>query len=153
MTRARANAGEAPHAVPTTCDGATKAYAALHLRDSAPVAAPDGSDVRVLLGFDHGRMAHFELDAGRVSRAVVHRTVDEVWYVVEGGGEMWRRQGECEDIVALVPGVCVTLPHGTQFQFRASPTHALRAVAFTSPVWPGDAEAAMVTGPWRATTR
>ena len=152
MTRAASSAGRSPHAT-LTRDSAPDAYATLHMRDTAPVAAPDGSGVRVLLGFSNGRMAHFELAAGCVSRAVVHRTVDEVWYVVEGSGEMWRRQGEHEDVVALVPGLCVTLPHGTHFQFRASPTDALRAVAFTSPVWPGDAEAARVPGPWSATTR
>jgi hypothetical protein len=37
--------------------------------------APDGSDVRVLLRLSRGSMAHFELGAGRVSRAVAHRTV------------------------------------------------------------------------------
>jgi len=48
--------------------------------------APDGSDVRVLLGLAGGGMAEFELGAGKVSAAVTHRTIDEIWYVLEGRG-------------------------------------------------------------------
>ena len=40
--------------------------------------APDGSDVRVLLNARGGGMAHFELGPGLTSRAVAHRTVDEI---------------------------------------------------------------------------
>ncbi len=61
---------------------------------AAPGAvAPDGSDVRVLLRLGRGSMAHFELAAGRVSRAVAHHAVDELWYILGGHGQMWRRQG------------------------------------------------------------
>src|SRR5258708_2219592 len=63
------------------------------------VAAPDGSDVRVLLQLDRGGMAHFELGAGRTSVAVAHHSVDEIWYILRGHGEMWRRQGDrTEDV-------------------------------------------------------
>jgi len=33
-------------------------------------------------------MAHFHLPAGQVSRAVRHRTVEEIWFVLSGRGEM-----------------------------------------------------------------
>ena len=52
--------------------------------------APDGSDVRILLGLAGGGMAHFELAPGATSRAVTHRTVEEIWFIVGGRGEMWR---------------------------------------------------------------
>src|SRR3989442_4509576 len=91
-----------------------------------PAVAPDGSDVRVLLGLAGGGMAEFQLAAGQVSTAVTHRTVEEIWYVLGGRGEMWRRQGEQEEVVALEAGVCVTIPLGAHFQFRP-----LRAGAFT----------------------
>jgi len=51
--------------------------------------APDQSDVRVLLQLEHGGMAHFELGPGKASRAVAHRTVEEIWFFVSGRGEMW----------------------------------------------------------------
>jgi len=72
--------------------------------------ALDGSDVRVLLRLEGGSMAHFELAAGKTSKAVAHRNVEEIWYVVRGKGEMWRKQGERADTVDIQPGVCLTIP-------------------------------------------
>ncbi|MBI1394630.1 MAG: cupin domain-containing protein [Betaproteobacteria bacterium] len=110
--------------------------------------APDGSDVRVLARLPGGGMAHFELAADHVSHAVTHRTVDEIWFVVGGTGEMWRRQGDTEETVALVPGTCLTIPVGTHFQFRADAAAPLAVVGVTMPPWPGDDEAVIVRGPW-----
>jgi mannose-6-phosphate isomerase-like protein (cupin superfamily) len=113
-------------------------FATLKLPLDPTVVAPDGSDVRVLLGLQAGGMAHFQLAAGQTARAVVHRTVEEVWYVVGGRGEMWRRAGEREEVTVL----------GTHFQFRASPDQTVSAVAITMPPWPGSDEAVWVAGPW-----
>jgi mannose-6-phosphate isomerase-like protein (cupin superfamily) len=127
------------------------AFATLPLPSQATAVAPDGSDVRILLGLAAGGMAHFELKAGATSRAVSHRTVEEIWFVVSGRGEMWRRQGEREEIVALEPGVCLTIPAGTHFQFRAPGAESVAAVGVTMPPWPGAEEALPVPGPWQAT--
>ena len=112
------------------------------------VVAPDGSNVRVLLGLPTGTMAHFELPAGTTSSAVAHGTVEEIWFVVAGRGEMWRRQGEREEIVELAPGTCLTIPLGTHFQFRASAAEPVAVVGITMPPWPGADEAVAVSGPW-----
>jgi mannose-6-phosphate isomerase-like protein (cupin superfamily) len=116
------------------------------------VVAPDGSDVRVLLGLAGGGMAEFELAPGRVSGAITHRTVDEIWYVLSGRGEMWRRQDSRDEIVALEPGVCLTIPQGTHFQFRALGDTPLRVLGVTMPPWPGADEAVVVNGPWTLTS-
>ena len=50
---------------------------------------------------------------GAVSRAVAHRTIEEIWYVVSGEGSMWRQLDGREEVVALSPGVSITLPAGT----------------------------------------
>jgi mannose-6-phosphate isomerase-like protein (cupin superfamily) len=115
--------------------------------------APDGCDVRILLQLAAGGMAHFQLAPGEVSTAVIHRTVEEIWYFVGGRGEMWRQRGDCEEIVPVHAGSCITLPLGTRFQFRADPKQAedLAAVAVTMPPWPGAGEAVIVEGPWRPT--
>ena len=113
--------------------------------------APDGSDVRVLLGLAGGGMAEFQLATGQVSTAVTHRTVEEIWYVLGGRGEMWRRQGEQEEVVALEAGVCMTVPLGAHFQFRALRDGALTVLAITMPPWPGADEAMVVAGPWAPT--
>ena len=123
-------------------------FASLRLPAEPDERAPDGSDVRVMLGLRGGRMAHFQLPAGAVARAVTHRTVEELWFVVSGRGEMWRKQGDREEIVDLEPGLCLTLPLGTHFQFRASADRALGAVGVTMPPWPNDEEAVVVPGPW-----
>src|SRR5262245_43468904 len=90
------------------------------------VVAPDGSDVRVLLGLAGGTMAQFELAAGATSVAVRHRTVEEIWFVVSGWGSLWRRLGDDDTIVDLDAGVCVTIPVGTEFQFRSEGDAPLR---------------------------
>jgi mannose-6-phosphate isomerase-like protein (cupin superfamily) len=113
--------------------------------------APDGSDVRALLGLAGGSMAHFELGAGKTARAVAHRTVEEIWLVLSGRGDMWRKQGEREEIVALEPGICLTIPVGTHFQFRASTAEPISVVGVTMPPWPGADEAVPVAGPWQPT--
>ncbi len=94
----------------------------MQLPDDPDAVAPDGSDVRVLLRLGRGSMAHFELAAGRVSRAVTHRSVDEIWYILAGQGQMWRRHAERQETVPLRPGTCVSIPAGTHFQFRSAAT-------------------------------
>lgn len=126
----------------------TTEFGTMALPADPSVTAPDGSDVRVLLGLAGGGMAHFELRAGQTARAVVHRSVEEIWYVVAGRGEMWRRAGEREQVIELKPGVCLTIPLGTQFQFRAAADQPVSVVAITMPPWPGPDEAVWVPGPW-----
>ena len=123
-------------------------FATLALRESTSAVAPDGANVRVLLTLRGGSMARFELHAGGISRAVEHRTVGEIWFVLSGRGEMWRKQGAREEIVTLQPGVCLTIPLGTHLQFRAESEESLAAVAVTMPPWPGEAEAVAVVGRW-----
>jgi mannose-6-phosphate isomerase-like protein (cupin superfamily) len=117
------------------------------------VVAPDGSDVRVLLQVRGGGLAHFELAAGHTSVAVRHRSVEEIWYFLSGSGEMWRKSGEHEQTVPVSDGVCITIPFGTSFQFRATGDAPLAAIAATIPRWPGAGEALIVDGPWEPTVR
>jgi mannose-6-phosphate isomerase-like protein (cupin superfamily) len=114
--------------------------------------APDGSDVRVLLGLASGGMAHFELAPGQISKAVTHRTVEEIWYFLSGRGQMWRQQNGEASIVDVYPGVCLTIPLGTHFQFRSFGHEPLAAIGVTMPPWPGENEATVVTGKWDPST-
>jgi mannose-6-phosphate isomerase-like protein (cupin superfamily) len=124
------------------------------LSDAVTVAAPDGSVVRILAGLPEASMAHFTLAAGQTSIAVRHRTVSELWYVVSGRGQMWRRSssavtaGTEEEVVELAPGVALSIPVGVAFQFRATGEEELAAVGVTIPSWPGDDEAQARDGPW-----
>ncbi len=113
--------------------------------------APDGSDVRILLRLKGGSMAHFELPPGQTSTAVAHRTVEEIWFFLTGRGEMWRKQNDQEEVVAVEPGVCLTIPLGTHFQFRSFGYEPLAVVGVTMPPWPGEGEAYEVKGKWEPT--
>jgi mannose-6-phosphate isomerase-like protein (cupin superfamily) len=124
------------------------AFQSTRLSTSRVEPAPDGSAVRPLLRLPGGAMAHFELGAGKVSRAVCHRTVSELWFIVSGCGQMWRKEGEHEECISLHSGVCLSIPCGTHFQFRATAQAAVVAIAVTMPPWPGSEEAFTVDGPW-----
>ena len=54
-----------------------------------------------------------------------------------------------EEVTTLEPGVSLTIPLGTVFQFRAG-AQELRVVAVTVPPWPVDSpnEARFETGRW-----
>lgn len=123
-------------------------FASLMLPADPDVVAPDCSDVRILLSLDGGSMAHFSLDPGKDSVAVRHRTVEEIWYITGGGGQMWRRQDGREELTNLVPGLCLTIPFKTSFQFRSTGDEPLTAIAVTMPPWPGEDEAELVEGYW-----
>jgi mannose-6-phosphate isomerase-like protein (cupin superfamily) len=125
---------------------------ATHRLGARPDAvAPDGTLVRLLPALAGGSLAHFELAAGAVSHAVRHRTVEEIWYFLSGRGEMWRRSAAGESVVAVEPGVALTIRLGTAFQFRATNEAPLTFVAVTMPPWPGAEEAVRVDGRWTAT--
>lgn len=112
------------------------------------VMAPDGSEVRILVAGARGGMAQFTLAPGAVSKAVAHRTVEEVWLVISGHGRMWRKLGELEETVDLQPGTSIAIPAGASFQFRNDGDCPLECVGATMPPWPGMDEAYDVSGVW-----
>ena len=112
--------------------------------------APDGSEIRLLLKLKGGEVAHCTLPVGKTSKAVKHKTVEEIWYILEGKGEMWR-EPNCElKVVELTPNVCLTIPVGTHFQFRNTGTVPLKILLTTMPPWPGEDEVVSVEGIWQA---
>ncbi len=117
----------------------------------ADVRAPDGSDVRILLQLPGGSLAHFSLPPWGVSVAVRHATVSEMWYFISGVGQLWRAQEDHAEVIAVGPGVAISIPKGTAFQFRSTRDEALVAVAITMPPWPGEGEATFVPGEWSPT--
>ena len=112
--------------------------------------APDGSEVRVLCGLSRGGLAVFSLRPQAVSKAVAHRTVEEIWYVLSGRGRIWRKLGQRVEIDEIDAGVSLSLPTGTHFQFRCDSPEPLTVLAATMPPWPGADEAYLVEGVWEA---
>ena len=110
--------------------------------------APDGSEIRLLSSTGRGSMVHCTLNPGEVSLPVAHRTVEEVWYFLEGTGQVWRRSGDDERVVDVAPGVSLSIPVGAHFQFRTTGDDPLRILIVTMPPWPGEDEAYRVPGHW-----
>ena len=66
----------------------------------------------------------------------------------------WRNVAEAGSKRRISPGafwLCITIPVGTHFQFRAFGHEPLAAVGVTMPPWPGECEAYVVEGKWEAT--
>ncbi|HKJ00508.1 MAG TPA: cupin domain-containing protein [bacterium] len=112
------------------------------------VLAPDGSEIRLLVTGEQGSMVHCRLPPGGVSMAVRHRTVEEVWYVLSGQGELWRKRDAAERVEPLPPGLGVDIPLGTHFQFRTVGSEPLCVLIVTMPPWPGADEAVRVPDHW-----
>lgn len=122
---------------------ATKAVPAAY-----DVLAPDGSEIRLMPTTAGGSMVHCRLPPGGCSLAVTHRTVEELWYVLAGEGEIWRRHGQDETVTGLEPGVALSIPLGVDFQFRSLGDAPLDIVIVTMPPWPGMDEAVRVEDYW-----
>ncbi len=111
--------------------------------------APDGSEIRLLVDGRHAAtkasLCEVTLPAGQVSRPVWHQTVEEIWYVLAGQGQVWRcpsghDSGAIEPVL-VGPGDALTIPTGWRFQFSAEDAAPLRFLCYTSPPWPGPDEA------------
>ncbi|HET8523725.1 MAG TPA: cupin domain-containing protein [Thermomicrobiales bacterium] len=110
--------------------------------------APDGSEIRLLGHVAGGSMVHCTLPAGRVTHAVKHRTVEEIWHILSGHGQVWRKLGDAEAVVDVGPGASLTIHLGVAFQFRTIGDEPLAFVIVTMPPWPGEDEAVPVPGLW-----
>ena len=117
--------------------------------------APDGSEICLLADARHAAtkssMVEVTLPAGQVSRPVYHRTVEEIWYILEGEGQVWRCPPEAASVGPepvegpspqhVSPGDALVIPTGWRFQFAAGPNAPLRFLCHTTPPWPGEDEA------------
>jgi mannose-6-phosphate isomerase-like protein (cupin superfamily) len=139
--------GEAQASITSSTRGS---WATVDLPDAANHLAPDGSELRKLLGCDDGDVAHVRLPLNATTTPVWHRTVDQVWYVLMGEGEVWRRRDAAEEAVHVSAGTCLTIPVGTIFQCRNLGSTSLEILIGTFPQWPGPGEATEVDGAWKA---
>jgi mannose-6-phosphate isomerase-like protein (cupin superfamily) len=110
--------------------------------------APDGSEIYLLVGdARRASLVEVRLPAGRASRPVRHRTVEEIWYFTAGVGQVWlEAPGGPARVVDVSTGSTLTIPTRHAFQFRAAENADLRFLCYTSPPWPGDQEAELVAG-------
>jgi len=110
--------------------------------------APDKSEIRLLVEFDGGGICHCTLPVGKVSTAVKHKTVNEIWYCLSGEGEIWQQKNEEDEIRKFSVNDSFTIPLGNSFQFRNTGAVPLCILIVTIPKWPGADEAEITNGNW-----
>lgn len=115
--------------------------------------APDGSEIRLLSKVNTGGFCHCTLPSGKVSIAVKHKTVEEIWYFLSGKGEMWLKEVNQGKPFKVESGYSVNIPLGNSFQFRNTGKEPLCILITTIPNWPGEEEGKMeaipVEGFWK----
>ena len=121
------------------------------LSPNAHEIAPDGAEVRLLSAVPRGSMAHFTIPVGQTIRAVRHKTVDEIWFVLSGSGQMCRSGASGDGMVEFSAGMSLVIPVGTAFQVKNSGADDIEVLGQTMPAWPGNDEAEIVSGPWSPT--
>ena len=112
------------------------------------VLTPSGAEIRSLLTMGRSSMALATLPIHGVSRAIYHKTVDDMWFFIRGHGEVWRKQGDREEVLQVGPNVALTIPQGTHFQYRNTGSEPLSWITATMPPWPGSDEVVFAEGPW-----
>lgn len=111
--------------------------------------SPAGADIRFMMDGANGNMIHSTVPPKQVNRATIHQTVSEFWYILEGQGEIWRRDEVSERITPLVAGTSIDIPVGTAFQYRNIGNVDLKFICISMPPWSGDQEASYLEGAWQ----
>jgi len=119
------------------------------LNDHPDYLAPDGSEIRLLAKVNAGGLCHCSLPVGKVSAAVKHKTVEEIWYFLSGEGEMWQKEVNNNKPFGIKKGDSLNIPVGNSFQFRNTGNEPLCILIATLPKWPGADEAVYEDGFWK----
>jgi mannose-6-phosphate isomerase-like protein (cupin superfamily) len=115
-----------------------------HVKSNFNYLARDTSEIRLLLHMRDASLAHCTLPPKATSIAQVHKYVDEIWYFIQGHGIVWRKDVQNDQEDEVEPGISLTIPVGTHFQFRNTGFEPLVFLIVTMPPWPDDVEAVSV---------
>ena len=119
-----------------------------HRTEKLTVIAPDGAEIRDLIGREQGatRLAVYEalVPPGTRIAKMYHQTVlEEIWYFTQGVGivHLHHPGEEAEEVFDVTPGDAVLVPAGHGFWVENTGADALIFLCCDSPIWPSDAEA------------
>ena len=104
-----------------------------------PFTTTDGSTIRSLLDRSNAPVAHQSLaeatiEAGETTARHHHRESEEIYYLVEGAGEM-EIDGERARVAA---GDAILIPPGAWHQIRADAGEPVRLLCACAPPWRRD---------------
>lgn len=106
------------------------------LAEAEPFTTADGSTIRELLGLPtapvrNQSLAEATLEPGQATRRHRHAETEEIYYVVEGAGEM-ELDGERRRVTA---GDAILIPPGAGHQIRADEAGPLRFLCCCAPAY------------------
>src|SRR5690242_8322951 len=90
------------------------------------------AEIRFLPGFPAADFAHATVEARTASPAAILTEQTELFYVVGGEGELWRRHDGVEEVTRLRTGRSVGIPPGVDYQYRSG-HEPLRLLVATLP--------------------
>lgn len=83
-------------------------------RDADRLSPSSTSEIRLLPSFPEGEIVHATAFADQASEPGSIEGFGELFYILEGKGELWRATGELESLTQLTARRCVTiLPEST----------------------------------------
>jgi mannose-6-phosphate isomerase-like protein (cupin superfamily) len=124
-------------------------FKTMHVPSEMDERAPDGSEIRFLVRMKEASFVHCTLPPQHTSFSGMIKNLEEVWYCIQGRGQIWRKWQDDEEIVDVYPGTCLTIPAQTHFQFRSTSWEPLCFIIATMPPWPGEQEWIMVSDHWQ----
>jgi mannose-6-phosphate isomerase-like protein (cupin superfamily) len=106
-----------------------------HLPERPDDIATDRAEIRKLFTMERASVVHCTLPPKATSVAVCNVETDEIWFFVEGQGEIWlREEGEVKGNEEKIgPGACLTIPTGVHFQYRNTGEDPLAFLCVTMP--------------------
>ncbi len=102
--------------------------------EAEPFTTADGSTIREFLGLPtapvrNQSLAEAELEPGQATKRHYHRESEELYYLLEGTGEM-EIDGERAPVA---PGDAILIPPGARHQIRAEGSAPLRFLCCCAP--------------------
>ncbi len=108
----------------------------INIRDVEAFTTKDGSEIRELLAhrnscIEKQSLAEARLPAGRTTTPHYHPKTEEIYYILEGTGEM--RLGDERRTVG--PGDAIAIPPGIEHQITNSGTEVLKFLCCCAPAY------------------